>query len=160
MQDGGGGRGIGRLISAVCFVRPDGSLDEIKAGVDGLGDRVREARGHVFVGCRFKLERRPVAAINREIAEALRAHPLLQTLTLPAASAWRDPPGRVAGAVVEQAGLTGKRIKAAEICAKHPSVIVNRGGATAADVLALIELAQEQTLARTGVRLESAMRSL
>jgi UDP-N-acetylmuramate dehydrogenase len=160
MQDVGSGPGAGRLVSALCFVRPDGSLDELKAGLHGLGDHALEARGHVFVGCRFKLERRPVAALNRELAEALRARPLLQTLTLPAATAWRDPPGLIAGALLEQAGLAGKRVKAAEICARHPGVIVNRGGATAADVLALIQLAREQTLDRTGVRLEPAMRSL
>jgi UDP-N-acetylenolpyruvoylglucosamine reductase len=39
-------------------------------------------------------------------------------------------------------------------------VIVNRGGATAADILALSQLAREQVLDRSGVRLEPAMRSL
>jgi UDP-N-acetylmuramate dehydrogenase len=98
--------------------------------------------------------------ITREISQALRTRPLLQTLTMAAAAVWKDPPGLRAGSLIDQAGLTGKRVNAAEICVKHPSVIVNRGAATAEDVLALMQLTRERVLSRTGVQLEPAIRTL
>ncbi len=59
-----------------------------------------------------------------------------------------------AGFLIEQAGLKGERIGGAEISPKHANFIMNVGGATAADVKALIELAQERVWAAFGERLE------
>ena len=56
--------------------------------------------------------------------------------------------------LIEAAGLKGTRVGAAEVSRTHANYIVNTGGATAADVRALIELVQRQVEARSGVRLE------
>jgi UDP-N-acetylmuramate dehydrogenase len=130
------------------------------AKTNGLGDRGPEAPGRILIGCRLRLGRQPAAAINREIALALRARPLLQTLSLPGAVVWKDPPGQSAGALIAQAGLQGKRVNGVEVCAKHPGVIVNRGTATPVDVLSLMQLTRERVLARTGIRLEPSIRTL
>jgi UDP-N-acetylmuramate dehydrogenase len=61
---------------------------------------------------------------------------------------------------VEKSGLRGKRVGAAEISAKHANFIVNRGGATAADFLGLMELAFERVLKQTGVKLTPEIRIL
>jgi UDP-N-acetylmuramate dehydrogenase len=156
----GPGRLLSTLVSAVYFVRPDGEIDEFKPGLQGLGERALDAPGRILIGCRLRLERQPSAVINRAIAHGLRARPLLQTLALPGAVVWKDPPGRAAGALIEQAGLAGKRVNGAEVCARHPGVIVNRGTATAVDVLSLMQLTRERVLARTGVRLEPSIRTL
>jgi len=71
-----------------------------------------------------------------------------------AGSIFKNPPGEYAGRLVERAGLKGTRIGNAMISAKHGNYIVNLGGATAADVLALVALAQERVRAITGVELE------
>lgn len=59
-----------------------------------------------------------------------------------------------AGFLIEQAGLKGERIGGAEISSKHANFIMNVGDATAADVKALIELAQERVWAAFGERLD------
>jgi UDP-N-acetylmuramate dehydrogenase len=151
---------LASLVSAVYVIRQDGELDEVKAPLDGLGDHPPDMSGRILIACRLRLARQPSGAITREINQALRARPLLQTLTFAAAAVWKDPPGQRAGFLIEQAGLTGKRINAAEICVKHPSVIVNRGAATAVDVLALMELTRERVFDRTGIRLQPAIRTL
>jgi UDP-N-acetylmuramate dehydrogenase len=156
----GSGQPLAPLLSAVYFIRPDGEIDELKPGPHGLGDRMLDAPGRILIGCRLRLGRQPSAAINREIGNALRARPLLQTLALPGATVWKDPPGHCAGALIEQAGLQGKRMNGVEVCAKHPGVIVNRGTATAVAVLSLMQLTRERVLARTGVRLEPSIRTL
>lgn len=63
-----------------------------------------------------------------------------------------------AGRLIDQAGLKGKQIGQAQISPKHANYIVNLGGATAADVLALIELAQTEVKAQTGYDLEPEIR--
>jgi UDP-N-acetylmuramate dehydrogenase len=154
------GRLLAPLVSAAYFVRGDGEIDELKPGHQGLGERSLEVPGPILIGCRLRLERQPRATINREIARAVRGRPLLQTLTFPAAAVWKDPPGHTAGALIEQAGLSGKRVNRAEVSAKHPCVIVNRGTATAVDILSLMQFTRARVLARTGIRLEPSIRTL
>jgi UDP-N-acetylmuramate dehydrogenase len=73
----------------------------------------------------------------------------------PAGPSWQRESGpRTAGQLIEAAGLKGSRIGGAEVSPMHANYFVNTGGATAADVRALIERAQDQVEARFGVRLE------
>ncbi|MCL6549214.1 MAG: hypothetical protein K6T30_09945, partial [Alicyclobacillus sp.] len=55
----------------------------------------------------------------------------------------------------QEAGCKGLRVGGAEVSTLHANFIVNRGGATAADVLALIEEVRRRVLDRYGVRLET-----
>jgi UDP-N-acetylmuramate dehydrogenase len=69
-------------------------------------------------------------------------------------SVFKNPQGDYAGRLIEAAGLKETRKGAAEISPVHANFIVNHGGATAADVRALIELARQTVQARFGVSLE------
>ena len=60
-----------------------------------------------------------------------------------------------AGRLIDQVGLKGHRLGGAQISHIHANIFVNLGGATAADVLALIRLAQERVLEGTGYRIET-----
>jgi len=62
--------------------------------------------------------------------------------------------------LIEKAGLKGKRINGAEISAKHANFIVNRGGAMAADILALMEITRERVQAQFNITLEPEIRVL
>jgi UDP-N-acetylmuramate dehydrogenase len=70
-------------------------------------------------------------------------------------STFKNPPGhRAAGRLIEAAGLKGTRVGGAQISPLHANFFVNTGGATASDVMALIELARERVWEAFGVRLE------
>ena len=69
-----------------------------------------------------------------------------------------NPPGDFAGRLVDLAGLKGLRRGAAQISDKHANFIVNLGGATAADVLWLVDRAGTEVRAKTGVALELEIR--
>ena len=70
-----------------------------------------------------------------------------------AGSTFKRPVGAYAAALIEQCGLKGKGVGAAAVSEKHAGFVVNLGGATAADVLA-IRLVQREVQAQTGFTLE------
>lgn len=67
---------------------------------------------------------------------------------------FKNPPGQAAGRLIDEAGLKGTRRGGAEISPRHANFIVAGPGASAANVLDLIELARERVRARTGIELE------
>ncbi len=71
-----------------------------------------------------------------------------------AGSFFKNPPGDFAGRLIEAAGLKGASCGAAMISPVHGNFLVNNGGATAADILALAERAQAEVFVRFGIRLE------
>lgn len=73
---------------------------------------------------------------------------------------FRNPEKYSAGALIEQAGLKGKRIGGAEVSLMHGNFIVNRDNATAQDVLELAKLVQSQVKAHHGIDLELEMRHI
>ncbi len=82
-----------------------------------------------------------------------------QPLNMPSAgSAFKRPEGHFAGALIEQAGLKGARVGGAQVSEKHAGFIVNAGGATADDVIKLIETVQKRVFESSGVMLEREVR--
>lgn len=73
-------------------------------------------------------------------------------------STFKRPQGHFAGALIQQAGLKGYGIGGAQVSEKHAGFVINRGGATARDVLELIGQVQEKVLAVSGIRLECEVR--
>lgn len=71
-----------------------------------------------------------------------------------AGSTFKRPVGNYAGGLIEAAGLKGTRVGGAQVSEQHAGFIVNTGGATSADVYALIRLVQARVYENSGVRLE------
>ncbi len=153
---------IGDFVSAVYFLYPDGTLGEFKPNASAFTYRSYEFPPEsVLVGCRLQFHRRPLPDIQKEIKQRLKQKKATQPLALASAGCvWRNPPGETAARLIEKAGLKGKRMNGAEISAKHSNFIVNRGGAAAADIVALLDLTRERVHAYAGVTLEPAIRIL
>ena len=78
-----------------------------------------------------------------------------QPLEWPSAgSTFKRPEGYFAGTLIDQCGLKGLTVGGAQVSEKHAGFVINRGGATCADVEELIAQIQRQVLDRTGVTLE------
>ena len=118
----------------------------------------REVRGPLeewFLAARFKLDLHYAAAAER-VRTLVSERKARQPLGLPSCgSVFKNPPADHAARLIETAGLKGTRIGAAEVSPKHANFIINTGGATAADIEALIRHVHDTVLARHGVRLET-----
>jgi UDP-N-acetylmuramate dehydrogenase len=104
---------------------------------------------------RAELHLQPVdGATLRERARDARERRLAALPAEPSAgSVFRNPPGDFAGRLLEQAGCKGLQSGAALVSAKHANVIVNPGGARAADVRALIREMARRVREHSGIRL-------
>jgi len=112
-----------------------------------------------FVGAGFRLKRGPGAESRRMITDLLRRRISTQPLGEPnAGSVFRNPEGDHAARLIEACGLKGRAIGGAQISTKHANFIVNLGRARAADIEALIELAERSVKERFGVALEREVR--
>jgi UDP-N-acetylmuramate dehydrogenase len=151
---------IGDFISAVYFLHPDGTLGEFKPNNGTFGHRAFCAPpGAVLVGARLQLHRRPQAEIQKDMRLRLKHKKATQPLALASAGCvWKNPQSEVATRLIEKVGLKGKRHNGAEISAKHANFIVNRGGATAADILGLMEMTRERVQTHFGLTLEPEIR--
>ncbi len=97
------------------------------------------------------------AEIDRHLAKRAGSQPLDRPSC---GSVFKNPRGDFAGRLIEAAGLKGARVGGAQISEVHANFIVNRGDATAADVLALIERARGEVARRSRVHLETEVRVL
>jgi UDP-N-acetylmuramate dehydrogenase len=94
-------------------------------------------------------------AVQAELRRRIDRRNATQPLELPnSGSIFRNPPGDHAARLIETAGCKGWRVGGAEVSTKHANFIVNRGGATSADVLALIDRVRDAVAEKHGVTLE------
>jgi UDP-N-acetylmuramate dehydrogenase len=108
----------------------------------------------MIVGGSFLLTRDDPAIIRARVAAYRQHRKDTQPPQPSAGSVFKNPPGDHSGRLVEAAGLKGAIHGGAQISPKHANFIVNNGGATAADILALIALARKTVLERFGIALE------
>lgn len=94
---------------------------------------------------------------ERRVAEDLAARKAKQPYEFPSVgSIFLNPSAdQSAGLLIEQAGLKGFRVGGAEVSTKHANFIVNRGGASAEDVLTLLRHVQRQVRNTSGIDLET-----
>ena len=125
-----------------------GALRFVYRGLRGL------APGSVILSALFAVSFATPALVKAEVDRLLARRSQTQPLDVPSCgSVFKNPPGDYAGRLIEQAGLKGYRVGGAQISPVHANFIANLGGATAADVLALMHEAQARVLAQTGRRL-------
>ncbi len=110
---------------------------------------------YVALGAAFKLTYGKTETIRAEMDVLLAKRKESQPLEYPSAgSVFKRPPGHFAGKLIQDAGLMGFLIGGAQVSTKHAGFIVNKGGATAEDVLKLIEHIQKTVSDKFNVNLE------
>jgi UDP-N-acetylmuramate dehydrogenase len=108
----------------------------------------------MILGGTFALTSAPVEEVRARVARYRQHRKETQPPQASAGSVFKNPPGGYSGRLIEAAGLKGTRVGKAQISPVHANFIVNTGGASAADVVALIALARRTVRERFGVELE------
>jgi UDP-N-acetylmuramate dehydrogenase len=156
MNAGAYGADLSAVVDAVEGIAPGEGCVKLR-GPD-LRFRYRRAElpgGFVVTAVVFALSHDDAAAIRRRMNEARRRRLAGQPQGNPSAgSIFKNPNGDFAGRLIEGAGLKGARAGRARISDRHANFIVNEGGARAADVKALMDVAQREVWERSGVWLE------
>lgn len=132
---------------------------ELAAGARRGGLSPVLGRDEWFIGATLGLVAGDGARARTRIKEFLSRRIATQPLQQPnAGSVFRNPPGDHAARLIESCGLKGLAIGGAEVSTKHANFIVNRGGASAADIEALVETVRERVLQQAGVDLVPEVR--
>lgn len=154
------GGSISDHLTAVRLVTREG--DECLLARDRLEFSYRRSSlpdGCVVFEAAYELTPGDPIQIRRRVSETLLQRNRHQPVEWRSAgSVFKNPPGDYAGRLVEKAGLKGVRIGGACISPKHGNFIINLGGATALDILALIDLMRDRVRDEMGVELELEVR--
>ena len=121
----------------------------------GYRDSVYRRGDLAVLSASFRLDEGEKERIAAKMTGIMERRTSKQTLEFPSAgSVFKRPEGHFVGQMVEESGLKGYRIGGAEVSEKHAGFIVNRGGATSADVLTLVEHIRDTVRKNYGVELE------
>lgn len=114
----------------------------------------RGARRAVVLAAELRLKKSTREAVTEQMAILSERRKATQPPGASMGSMFKNPEGDKAGRLIEAAGLKGTRFGSVEISRDHANFFVNRGGASAADVRGLIDLARTTVKAKFGVELE------
>ena len=116
---------------------------------------VYSSKKYIITAAAFRLKKGDKAEIKAKMDELLGKRFDKQPMDKPSAgSTFKRPEGAFASALIDQCGLKGFTVGGAQVSEKHAGFVINRGGATCADVLELIKQIQDKVKADTGFALE------
>lgn len=146
---------IGQIVKSVEVIRSNGELHLIAADQISFQYRSSSLRNEIICFATLQLKPADKDDIIRTIQEFLSRRLQSQPIgTLNVGSIFKNPAGRYAAQLIEQAGLKGTKRGNAQISPKHANFIVNCGGASSEDVKGLIFEIQDAVYKKFGVRLE------
>ena len=151
-----GGEISGAVLSAECMTA-DGSTVKVEAKDMNFGYRksVFKENGTTVISAVLRLQKGEKKEIEEKMEDYISRRKSKQPLEYPSAgSFFKRPEGYFAGALIEKNGLKGASVGGAQVSCKHAGFIINRGGATAADVMKLSRKVSDTVLAKDGVKLE------
>ncbi|MBQ7325376.1 MAG: UDP-N-acetylmuramate dehydrogenase [Clostridia bacterium] len=139
-----------------------GGIGEVTGAAQGFGYRTsvfQSAPEAVILGGKFRLKSGNPAEIKAKMDDLMARRREKQPLEYPSAgSTFKRAPGYFTAKLIHEAGLKGAMVGGAQVSEKHAGFVINKDGATARDVLTLIEQIKEQVVRQFGVEIECEVR--
>ena len=162
MNAGAYGGEMVQIIKEATLISKDGSR-EYTVTCDELELSYRHSKlhetGDIAVSVTIQLAEGDKEAIQAEMKDLAAKRNSKQPVHLPSAgSFFKRPEGYFAGKLVQDAGLKGFSVGAAQVSPLHSGFVVNNGGATATEILQLMEIVQATVMEKFGVKLEPEVR--
>lgn len=152
---------ISHVIESAEVINEDGEVIKLSKEELHLGYRssIVMEKGYVVLCATFKLNKGTVKSIKDLVADLTNKRESKQPLEYPSAgSTFKRPVGYFAGKLIQDAGLKGYSVGGAAISEKHSGFVINKGGATAKDILDLIHHVQDEVKKQFGVDLHTEVR--
>ena len=149
------------VIASVKAVTGGGDLVEFSGASLDLHYRhsIFQENGYAICEVELILQRGNIDDIKNKMADFTARRESRQPLDMPSAgSTFKRPKGHFAGTLIDKAGLKGLKVGGAMVSEKHAGFVVNMGGATAQDVLTLIEEVKKRVYEFHGVTLSPEVR--
>lgn len=161
MNAGAYGGEISHVLESAVVVDENGQIRTLNNKELELGYRASAVTKHNYVvlEATFSLKNQEYENIKRKMDELMKARREKQPLEYPSAgSTFKRPEGFYAGKLIEDSGLKGTNVGDAEVSIKHSGFIINKGNATAKDILDLIEKVQNTVKKKYNVELYPEVR--
>ena len=164
MNAGAYGGELSQTVTAVTYLDGEGEEHTLPAAGCEFGYRSSIFARYpdwLILKAEFSLPQGDPEEIRGKIQELARRRGEKQPLEYPSAgSMFKRPEGHFAAALIDQCGLKGLTVGGAQVSEKHAGFVINRGGATCADVLQLVRQVQARVLEQTGVTLKMEVKVL
>jgi UDP-N-acetylmuramate dehydrogenase len=162
MNAGAFGGQISDRLKHLELLEPDGTTRTLEQAEVSFAYRTApRLKEGIVLHSRFTLERKEPREIWGAMREVWNRRRRSQPLDMPSAgSVFKRPPGDFAGRLIEAVGVKGLRIGGAQVSTKHANFFLNVGGATAADIVALIRKVRHLVYDKFGVWLEPEVKPL
>jgi UDP-N-acetylmuramate dehydrogenase len=155
MNAGGAQGDIGEVTERVKVMDMQGRVLDRRHDELAFRYRGSDLRDQLVIEAEFRLAVVDEHHVRSRMREILTARKASQPMNLRSAGCvFKNPPGTMAGLLIDEAGLKDARIGGAEVSSKHANFIVAGPGATAKDVQHLIDLVRDKVRERTGLLLE------
>ena len=158
MDAGAYGGEIAQVIANAFVLQPDGLFHGIPAAEMNFGYRHSIFMDHpdwIILRAYFTLQKGDPEGIKAQMQELLGRRKEKQPLEFPSAgSTFKRPAGSYASKLIDECGLKGYTVGGAQVSEKHAGFVINRGGATFADVMAVCAHVRETVQQQTGFVLD------
>ena len=163
MNAGAYGGEMKQVLESARVLTPEGEIKTLKEEELDLGYRtsVIAKKNYIVLEAVIRLETGDAESIRSYMEELKEKRVTKQPLEYPSAgSTFKRPEGYFAGKLIEDAGLRGFQVGNAQVSQKHCGFVINRGGATAAEVISLMGQVADKVEAASGVRLEPEVKRI
>lgn len=162
MNAGAYGGEMKDIVTRVWLMSPDGKEETVRTGTEmefAYRNSCLQRTGEIVTKVELKLQPEDAEAVQARIAELTEKRVQKQPVNFPSAgSTFKRPAEGYAAALIQESGLKGVSVGGAEVSEKHSGFIINKGGATATDVLQLMELVEKKVYEDSGIHLEPEVR--
>lgn len=162
MNAGAYGGEMKDIVTSVKVVSPDGKEEKTFSAEEmdfSYRHSVLEENGYIAVEVTFEFAKGDKEVISATMKDLMQKRNSKQPVNYPSAgSTFKRPTGYFAGKLIEDAGLKGTSVGGAEVSTLHSGFVINKGGATATDILELITLVQNRVYDEFGVMLQPEVR--
>lgn len=163
MNAGAYGGEMKDVVASVTVMDEAGNVAEIPADEMDFGyrrSRISDG-GLIVLSAKFRLKEGDPEQIGAAMSELMKRRSEKQPVEYPSAgSTFKRPEGAFAGKLIEDAGLRGYSVGGAQVSEKHCGFVINKGGATASDIMALCEHIRKTVKDASGYELEMEVKKL